>query len=306
MTGSERPRVGFAGLGRMGRAMAANILAAGFPLTVWNRTPERARELAANGARATTTPRELAAASDIVLTSLADPAAVEAVYLGADGLFAGDLAGKTFADLSTVAPSLSRRLAVTAAADGAALLDAPVAGSIKAAAEGALAVMVGGEQAAFDRCAPVFDAIGRTAFYLGASGSGATMKLVSNGLLATIVQALGEGIALGEKAGLDPATMFEALGASSAAAPVVIAKAVAISQRAYQPAAFTLQLMQKDLWLALSLANDLAVPMPATAAAYDMVLAANATGKAAHDFAAVALLMEELAGIVPSGGEATP
>ncbi|HEU5431175.1 MAG TPA: NAD(P)-dependent oxidoreductase, partial [Thermomicrobiales bacterium] len=281
-------------------------LAAGFPLSVWNRTPERTGDLAANGARATATPRELAATSDIILTSLADPAAVEAVYLGADGLFAGDLAGKTFADLSTVAPSLSRRLAAAAAAGGAAFLDAPVAGSIKAATDGALAVMAGGERAAFDRCAPVFDAIGRVTFYLGDSGSGATMKLVSNGLLATIVQALGEGIALGEKAGLDPTTMFEALGASSAAAPVVVAKAHTISQRAYQPAAFTLQLMQKDLWLALSMANELAVPMPATGAAYDMVLAANATGKATHDFAAVALLMEELAGVVRPGEDATP
>jgi 3-hydroxyisobutyrate dehydrogenase-like beta-hydroxyacid dehydrogenase len=306
MTEAERPRVGFAGLGRMGHAMAANILAAGFPLAVWNRTPERARDLAAKGARTAATPRELTGAAEIILTSLADPAAVEAVYLGSDGLLAGEVAGKTFVDLSTVAPSLSRRLAATAADRGAAFLDAPVAGSIKAAADGTVAVMAGGDRAAFDRCAPVFAAIGRVAFHLGESGSGATMKLVSNGLLATIVQALGEGIALGEKAGLDPATMFDVLGASSAAAPVVAAKAKTISERVYHPAAFTLQLMQKDLWLALSLANDLAVPMPATAAAYDMVLAANATGKAAHDFAAVALLMEELAGVVPPDRGATP
>ncbi|HEU0114720.1 MAG TPA: NAD(P)-dependent oxidoreductase [Thermomicrobiales bacterium] len=297
MTASDRPRVGFAGLGRMGHAMAANLLAAGFPLAVWNRTPERAADLAANGARIAATPRDLTAAADIVLTSLADPAAVEAVYLGPDGLFAGEIAGKTFADLSTVAPTLSRRLATAAAERSAAFLDAPVAGSIKAAADGTLAVMAGGDRAAFERCAPLFETIGRIAFYLGGSGNGATMKLVSNGLLATIVQALAEGIALGEKAGLAPAAMFDALAASSAAAPVVVAKATAISDRVYQPAAFTLRLMQKDLWLALSLANELGAPMPATAAAYEMVVAANATGKADHDFAAVALLMEELAGV---------
>ena len=122
------------------------------------------------------------------------------------------------------------------------------------------------------------------------------MKLVSNAILATMVQALAEGVALGEKAGLDPADIFTVLGASSAAAPVVAAKATTVTERAYLPAAFTLALMQKDLWLVLSLANELQVPMPATAIAHDMVLAANATGKSGFDFSAVALLMEELAG----------
>jgi 3-hydroxyisobutyrate dehydrogenase-like beta-hydroxyacid dehydrogenase len=239
----------------------------------------------------------LAAAGEIVLTSLADPAAVEEVYLGPNGLLVGAQIGTLFADLSTVAPALSRRLADAAAAKGVRYLDAPVAGSIKAATEGTLAVMVGGDRAAYDRCATVFAAIGRVSYYLGGSGSGSTMKLVSNAILATIVQALAEGIALGEKAGLEPAAMFDVIGASSAAAPVVTAKATAITERAYQPAAFTLKLMQKDLWLALALANDLAVPMPATSVAHDIVLAANATGKSGHDFAAVALLMQELAGL---------
>jgi glyoxylate/succinic semialdehyde reductase len=156
--------------------------------------------------------------------------------------------------------------------------------------------MVGGDRAAFERCEAVFSAIGKAAFYLGESGNGATMKLVSNAILATMVQALAEGVALGEKAGLDAADIFTVLGASSAAAPVVAAKAAAVTERAYLPAAFTLALMQKDLWLVLGLANELQVPMPATAIANDMVLAANATGKSGLDFSAVALLMEELAG----------
>ena len=122
------------------------------------------------------------------------------------------------------------------------------------------------------------------------------MKLVSNAILATMVQALAEGVALGEKAGLHAADIFAVLGASSAAAPVVAAKAATVTDRAYLPATFTLALMQKDLWLILSLANELLVPMPATAVAHDMVLAANATGKSAFDFSAVAQLMEELAG----------
>jgi 3-hydroxyisobutyrate dehydrogenase-like beta-hydroxyacid dehydrogenase len=293
---SERPMVGIAGLGRMGNPIAANILAAGFPIVVWNRTPEKADDLRARGAAWAENPAALAQAAEIILTSLADPAAAESVYFGAEGLLDRARPGTILLDLSTVSPSLSRRIAAAAAERGADFLDAPVAGSIKAATEGQLGIMVGGDRAAFDRCADVFAAIGKAAYYLGDSGSGATMKLVSNAILATMVQALAEGVALGEKAGLDPADIFAVLGASSAAAPVVAAKAAAISERSYLPAAFTLALMQKDLWLVLSLANELLVPMPATAIAHDIVLAANATGKSAYDFSAVALLMEELAG----------
>jgi 3-hydroxyisobutyrate dehydrogenase-like beta-hydroxyacid dehydrogenase len=294
---SERPRVGVAGLGRMGHPIAANILAAGFPTVVWNRTPEKGDDLLARGATWAENPAALAQSAAIVLTSLADPAAAETVYFGLDGLLDRVPSGTVLLDLSTVSPSLSRRIAAAAAEREAFFLDAPVAGSIKAATEGQLGIMVGGDRAAFDRCADVFAAIGKAAYYLGDSGSGATMKLVSNAILATMVQALAEGVALGEKAGLDPADIFAVLGASSAAAPVVAAKAAAISERYYLPAAFTLALMQKDLWLVLSLANELAVPMPATAIAHDMVLAANATGKSAFDFSAVALLMAELAGV---------
>ena len=292
----SRPAVGVAGLGRMGHPIAANVLAARFPTFVWNRTPEKARDLRERGATWVDTPRALAQSADIVLTSLADPAAVEEVYLGRDGLLDQVRPGITLVDLSTGSPTLSRRLAAAARERGAAFLDAPVAGSIKAATDGQLGIMVGGDRAAFDLCADLFAAIGKAAFYLGESGSGATMKLVSNAILATIVQSLAEGVALGEKAGLAPEDIFAVLGASSAAAPVVTAKATTISDRAYLPATFTLKLMQKDLWLALSLANELEVPMPATAIAHDMVLAANATGKRALDFSAVALLMEELAG----------
>jgi 3-hydroxyisobutyrate dehydrogenase-like beta-hydroxyacid dehydrogenase len=292
----KRPVIGFAGLGRMGHPIAGNILSAGFPLHVWNRTRDRADDLISRGAIWAESPADLTRFADIILTSLADPVAVEVVYLGADGLLDRVRPGTILADLSTGSPDLARRLASGATERRAAFLDSPVVGSVKAATDGQLGIMVGGDRKAFDRCADLFAVIGKAAFYLGESGNGATMKLVSNAILATMVQSLAEGIALGEKAGLAPDDMFAVLGASSAAAPVVNAKATAISQRSYSPAAFTLALMQKDLWLALSLANELAVPMPATAIAHDMVLAANATGKSALDFSAVALLMAELAG----------
>jgi 3-hydroxyisobutyrate dehydrogenase-like beta-hydroxyacid dehydrogenase len=290
------PTAGIAGLGRMGHPIAANILGAGFPVVVWNRTRDKAADLLERGANWAESPGAMARAADIVLTSLADPAAVESVYFGPDGLLDGARTGMVLVDLSTGSPSLARRIAAAASERGASFLDAPVAGSIKAATDGQLGIMVGGDRGAFGRCEAVFSTIGKAAFYLGESGSGATMKLVSNAILATMVQALAEGVALGEKAGLDPADIFTVLGASSAAAPVVAAKATTVTERAYLPAAFTLALMQKDLWLVRSLANELQVPMPATAIAHDMVLAANATGKSGLDFAAVALLMEELAG----------
>jgi 3-hydroxyisobutyrate dehydrogenase-like beta-hydroxyacid dehydrogenase len=291
-----RPTIGIAGLGRMGHPIAANILEAGFPTVVWNRTGDKAADLLDRGATWAENPAAVATAAEIILTSLADPAAVESVYFAPDGLLDRARSGTILVDLSTGSPALARRIAMAAGERGATFLDAPVAGSIKAATDGQLGIMVGGNKSAFDRCEVVFSAIGKAAFYLGESGSGATMKLVSNAILATMVQALAEGVALGEKAGLDAADIFTVLGASSAAAPVVAAKAAAVTERAYLPAAFTLALMQKDLWLVLGLANELQVPMPATAIAHDMVLAANATGKSGLDFSAVALLMEELAG----------
>jgi 3-hydroxyisobutyrate dehydrogenase-like beta-hydroxyacid dehydrogenase len=292
----ERPAIGFAGLGRMGHPIAGNILSSGFPLHVWNRTGDRAEDLIERGATWAENPAALASSAEIIVTSLADPTVVKSVYLGADGLLDRVRPGTILIDLSTGSPELARRLAAAAAERSAAFLDAPVAGSVKAATEGQLGIMVGGDRKAFDRCAGLFAVIGKAAFYLGESGNGATMKLVSNAILATMVQSLAEGVALGEKAGLAPEDIFAVLGTSSVAAPVVNAKATAISQRSFSPAAFTLALMQKDLWLALSLANELAVPMPATAIAHDMVLAANATGKSALDFSAVALLMAELSG----------
>lgn len=293
---APRPTIGIAGLGRMGNPIAANILAAGFETTVWNRTPDKAAALLEQGAAWADSPGHLAQTADIILTSLADPAAVERVYFAPDGLIAHARPGAILVDLSTGSPDMARRIAAAAQKGGAAFLDAPVAGSIPAATSGQLGIMAGGDRAAFDRCAEVFSAIGKAAYYLGPSGSGATMKLVANGILAVLVQAMAEGVALGEKAGLATEDIFTVLNASSAAAPVVAAKATAIADRAYLPATFTLGLMQKDLWLVLSLANELQAPMPATSVAHDMVLAANATGKSALDFSAVALLMEELAG----------
>ena len=290
-----RPTVGIAGLGRMGHPIAANILEAGFPAVVWNRTRRR-RPICSNVARSGRRTRAPLPGPQTSSYQSGRSQRGGIVYFGPDGLLDCARSGTILVDLSTGSPALARRIAAAARERGATFLDAPVAGSIKAATDGQLGIMVGGDREAFERCESVFSAIGKAAFYLGESGSGATMKLVSNAILATMVQALAEGVALGERRASTQRISSRCSAASSAAAPVVAAKAATVTERAYLPAAFTLALMQKDLWLVLGLANELQVPMPATAIAHDMVLAANATGKSGLDFSAVALLMEELAG----------
>jgi 3-hydroxyisobutyrate dehydrogenase len=293
----ETPRtIGVAGLGRMGSGMAGRLLDKGFDVVVWNRSPEATVPLSNLGARAMATPADLAATANVVLTSLADPTAVESVYFGSQGLLSESRFGMILADCSTVSPDLSRRLATAATDHGAVFLDAPVAGSVKAAAEGTLALMVGGDRQAFDQCQPVWSAIGRIAYHLGPNGNGTIMKLASNAMLAAVVQALAEAVALGEKAGLDVQDILPVLAASSAGAPIVTGKADAIATQTYSPATFTLRLMQKDLWLALSLANHLEVPMPAVKAAHEAVVSSNAAGMGDLDFSAVVRFMEQLSG----------
>ena len=192
-----RPTVGIAGLGRMGLPIAANILRAGFPTIVWNRTRDKGCDLLEHGAVWAEHPGPRNRGHRPLQPG--GSGAVESVYFGPDGLLDRVRSGTILVDLSTGSPAVARRLAAAALERGATFLDAPVAGSIKAATDGQLGIMVGGDRAAFERCEVVFSAIGKAAFYLGESGNGATMKLVSNAILATIVQALAEGVALGRR-----------------------------------------------------------------------------------------------------------
>src|SRR5712671_5017220 len=196
--------VGFIGLGLMGRPMAANLLKAGFPVTVWNRTATRTEPLVAQGARAATTPREAAASADVLITIVSDPPALEQVLFGEQGALAGLRRGSVLVDSSTVSPTLARRVASACAERGVEFLDAPVTGGTWGAEKGELVFMVGGSAETLKHVEPVLGAMGKRWFHLGPHGAGQTVKLAMNMILALQVDALAEALALVTSAGVAP------------------------------------------------------------------------------------------------------
>ena len=285
----SKPTVALLGLGLMGRPMALNVAKAGFPLAVWNRTRARADELAGAagaGVRVAATAAE-AAQADVVLTIVSDPPALEEVMFGPSGVLSGLRRGALLIDSSTVSPALARKVAAACAEKGAQFLDAPVTGGTWGAEKGELVFMIGGEAAAYERALPVLSAMGKRFFHLGPHGAGQTIKLAMNAILALQVQAFAEAAALVQSAGLDGAKLFEVLQSSMARNPVLDVKGPLILKGEFAPS-FPLRLMNKDLGLALELARETGVNLPATTAArqtYDAVKRA-ATDDA--DYAAVA------------------
>jgi 3-hydroxyisobutyrate dehydrogenase-like beta-hydroxyacid dehydrogenase len=279
--------VGLIGLGLMGRPMAANILKAGHDLTVWNRTASRADELVAAGAKRAATPRELASASDVVLTIVSDPPALESVLWGDTGVFAGLRRGSALIESSTVMPSLEKRAAASAAALGADFLEAPVTGGTWGAEKGELVFMVGGEEATLKRLEPVLGIMGKRWFHLGPVGSGQTVKLAMNLLLDLEVEAFAEALALVTRAGVAGEKLVEVMQSSMGRSGVLDIKAPMMLKGEYKPS-FPLRLMHKDVGLALDLANQLGVPLPAAAAAREVLSAVKGSMTEDVDFSALA------------------
>jgi len=283
-----KPAVGMIGLGLMGKPMAANLLKAGFSLVVWNRTGAKAEELVRAGAKLAGTPREAAAASDVLLTIVSDPPALEAVLWGDMGALAGLRRGSTYIDSSTVAPVLARRIAAACAERGVEFLDAPVTGGTWGAEKGELVFMVGGKQETLEGVAPVLGALGKRWFHLGPHGAGQTVKLAMNMILALQVDALAEALALVTAGGVPGERLVEVMQSSMARSPLLDIKAPMMLERKYTPS-FPLRLMHKDLGLALDLANQLGVALPATAAAREIYNAVKGAAKNEDpDYAVVA------------------
>ncbi len=280
--------VALLGLGLMGRPMAANLAKAGFSVTIWNRTRARADELAAvnKGLRVAATAQE-AAHADVVITIVSDPPALEEVLWGAQGVLEGLRPGALLIDSSTVAPALARKIAATCKEKGAQFLDAPVTGGTWGAEKGELVFMIGGEAAAFERAQPVLQAMGKRFFHLGPNGAGQAVKLAMNSILALEVQAFAEAVSLVRGAGIEGEKLFEVLQSSMARTPVLDVKGPLILKGDYAPS-FPLRLMHKDLGLALELANQIGVPLPATAAARETYNAVKGSAKEDLDYAAVA------------------
>jgi len=265
-----QPTVSLIGLGLMGKPMGHNLLKAGFPLVVWNRTAARANSLVAAGARLADSPQEAAAAADVLITIVSDPPALEQVLWGSDekrgGAFAALKKGAIYLDSSTISPTLARKIAEAAKASGVRFLDAPVTGGTWGAEKGELLFMVGGEAADLEAARPVILALGKKIFHLGPNGAGQTIKLAMNLLLALQVDAFAESLALVTGAGLDGQKLIDVMQSSMARSGVLDVKGPVMLKGDYTPS-FPLRLMHKDLSLALDLGNQLGIPLPATAAA---------------------------------------
>jgi 3-hydroxyisobutyrate dehydrogenase-like beta-hydroxyacid dehydrogenase len=285
-------KVAVVGAGRMGSAMAGRVAGAGHDLVVFNRTAERARQVAdRTGAATAVTPREAVASAEVVLVSLADDAAVRSAYLGDDGLVAGLRPGAVVCDTSTVAPSTVRELAPVVARREATLLDCPVSGSVPVVEAGTVAVMVGGDQAALARARPVLDSFSATVFPMGEVGSGATMKLVVNSLVHSLNVAVGEALVLAEKAGLPRDRVYDVFEAGAGAAPYVKYKREAFLRPGEVPVAFSLALVAKDQDLIHALAEDVGARMAQAETARLLVAEAVREGMGERDMSEVADLL---------------
>ena len=281
-----KPPVGLIGLGLMGHPMGANLLKAGHELTVWNRTASRGDGLVAQGAKRAATPREVAAASEVIVTIVSDPPALESVLWGETGVFSGLRRGSVIIESSTVSPALEKRAAKAAADLGVEFLEAPVTGGTWGAEKGELVFMIGGEADVVKDAEPVLSVLGKKWFHLGPNGAGQTYKLAMNSLLALQVQAFAEGLALVQGAGLSGEKLVEVMQSSMARAGVLDVKAPLLLKGDYSPS-FPLRLMHKDLGLALDLANQLGVALPATAAARETYNYVKGMSKEDVDYAAV-------------------
>ena len=279
-------KFGFIGLGIMGSAMAANLVKAGFDVTVWNRSPEKSGPLAELGARVAATPREVAASCPVTFAMLADPAAAEAACFGNDGVLAGIADGRGYVDMSTVDADTSQKIGAAVTARGGRFLEAPVSGSRKPAEDGALVILSAGDSSLYDEALPGLEKMGKKILFLGAAGSGARMKLVVNMVMGGMIAAFCEGLALGDKAGLLQADILEVLDAGALANPMFRLKGGLIARGEY-PVAFPLKHMQKDLRLAVSLGDRCGQPLHCAAAANESFKRAKEMGLGDEDFSAL-------------------
>lgn len=280
----------------MGSRMVQRLLAAGHTVTGYNRTKSKAQWLLDRGMRWGDTPRAVAEASDITFTMVANTEALQAVTTGSDGIVAGLGAGKIYIDMSTVSPAASRELAKGVEAKGAQMLDAPVSGSVSTLEEGKLSIMAGGNRAAFERALTILQTIGPKVTHVGGNGLAVSMKIATNLSLAVQMLAFSEGVLLAEKSGIARETAVEVLLNSVIASPMVKYRGPFVLNMPDE-AWFDVNMMQKDLLLALEMGRQLDVPLPTTAITHEMLTAARALGLSHKDFAVVFEVLARMAGV---------
>ena len=288
--------VGFVGLGVMGSRMVKRLLDAGHTVTGYNRTKSKAQWLLDLGMKWADTPAEAASASDVTITMVTNTEALHAVTSGPNGLLAGLRPGTIYVDMSTVSPASSRELAAQVAAKGAQMLDAPVSGSVSTLEEGKLSIMVGGDRVTFDKVKPILEAIGPKVTHVGGNGLAVSMKIATNLSLAVQMLAFSEGVLLAEKSGVTRRTAVEVLLNSVIASPMVKYRGPFVLNMPDE-AWFDVNMMQKDLLLALEMGRELDVPLPTTALTNEMLTAARGMGFADKDFAVLFEVLGRMAGV---------
>lgn len=298
--------IGFVGLGVMGGRIAERLMAAGHSVTGHNRTPAKARWLVDLGMRLVEVPREAAEASDVVFSMVADSEALRSVVDGPDGILAGLGPGKVYADMSTVSPAVSREIADRVAGTGAQMLDAPVSGSVSTLEKGELAIFVGGDGETFERVRPLLLQVGPKVTHVGGSGHALLMKIAHNLNLTAQIMALSEAVVLAEKAGIPPETTVEVLLDTVIASEMMRYRGPFLLELP-EEAWFNVNMMQKDLLLALDAGRELDVPLPTTALVNEILTSARAMGLAKEDFAVLFDVLRRMAGLpdraqVPGAG----
>ena len=295
-------QIGFVGLGIMGKPMARNLMQAGYALTVYDIVGEPVEELATEGATPAASSAEVAATTDKIITMLPDSADSERAILGPNGVLEGAKPGSIVIDMSSISPIVSQKIAAECARQGVAMLDAPVSGGEPGAINGTLAIMVGGPQEVFDQCVDLLQVMGGNVALTGEVGAGNTTKLANQIIVALNITALSEALVLAQKAGVDPEKVFQAIRGGLAGSAVMEAKAPMMLDRNFQ-AGFRIRLHQKDLRNVLQAAQELNVPLPATALVQQMLGALVNAGESEADHSAILHFVENLADIeVKRGG----
>ena len=288
-------RIGFIGLGIMGKPMARNLLKAGYPLIVHNRSQAAVAELAAEGATKAGSPKEVAEQSDVIITMLPDSPDVELVVFGENGISGAVRTGVLFIDMSTIAPATARKVRSALLEKGAESLDAPVSGGEVGATEGTLSIMVGGSEAAFQSAVPIFEVLGQNIVHIGAAGAGQVTKACNQIVVGLTIQAVAEALTLAKKAGVDPAKVRDALLGGFAQSRILDVHGKRMIEQTFQPG-FTVKLHRKDLGIALQTGQEASLPLMTTSLVAELMNALIAQDKGELDHSALALLVGQMGG----------
>jgi 2-hydroxy-3-oxopropionate reductase len=292
-----KPVIGFIGLGIMGKPMARNLIKAGYPLIVHNRSRAAVDELIREGAQAATDAKEVAGRTEIIITMLPDSPDVDLVYAGENGIFSALKSGTLLIDMSTISPAVARRLAGEAQRRGCDMLDAPVSGGEAGAISASLSIMIGGEASAVERAMPIFESLGKNIVYVGDTGAGQVTKAANQMVVGTTIAIISEALVLATKAGVDPAKVRQALLGGFAQSKILEAHGQKMLDRNFKPG-FRIRLHEKDMKIALGAGFEYGVPLMVTSQVAQMMNAMNSMGHGDLDHSGLVKLVEQMANTV--------